>query len=239
MLSGTGSVEQMASRSAVMPSMDAIPVTFEDTGVFQATFELPYASRELLLPPGLHPTTPPLCVILGWSVPGGAWGSWTMAQIRASCRSGVRPRGFVVSCVVDSEEVAGRLAAGWGLPAEVGPVRLERFYDSVSLECPDFAVSGMDPDPLSPGDVQYTVTTTLAHTPVGLRLVQVEPEYEMRRAERARPRLSRWSPAGPAAELEPRHPVAATISVGQVTLPALRFVSRPDVPAFEGTEKLP
>jgi hypothetical protein len=32
--------------------------------------------------------------------------------------------------------------------------------------------------------------------------------------------------------------VSATISVGDVTIPRLRYLSRPDVTAFEGTEKL-
>jgi len=36
----------------------------------------------------------------------------------------------------------------------------------------------------------------------------------------------------------PRYPVAATISRGDVTLAPLRFLSRADVNAFEGTERI-
>ena len=36
----------------------------------------------------------------------------------------------------------------------------------------------------------------------------------------------------------PAHPVAATLSLGRLTLPPPRFVQRPDVPAWEGTESL-
>jgi hypothetical protein len=237
-LSGTASLEQLAEGAATMPSMDAGPVAFEDVEVLQASFEMPYATRQTTLPPGLHPTTPPLLVVLAWSVAGGTWGSWTMAQIRVSCRSGVRPRGFVHRCVVDSEDAAGALRAGWGVPALTGPVVLERFYDSVVLTCAALALTGIDPDPLGAGDVQYTVSTTLANTPMGLRLVQVEPEYEMARVERIRPRIDRWDTAMLGGVLETRAPVTATIGVGRVVLPAVRFVSRPDVLAFEGTEKL-
>jgi hypothetical protein len=87
--------------------------------------------------------------------------------------------------------------------------------------------------------VQYTVTTTLAHTPNGLRLVQVEPEYELARAERIRPRLEAFDADGwGAPRLHPVHVVSASVAVGMLTIPRLRFVSRPDVLAFEGTESL-
>jgi hypothetical protein len=98
---------------------------------------------------------------------------------------------------------------------------------------------GLNPDPLSGGDVQFSVTSTLAMTPRGLRLVQLEPEYELRRVERLRPRLDSFdscSWGGP--QLEPGYPVSATVSVGDITIPSIRYVSRPDVSAFEGTERV-
>lgn len=214
------------------------PVTLEDIEVFQAIFEMAYSSREATLPPGLHPTTPPLLVVLAWRVPDSPWGPFCMAQVRVSCRSGVRPRGFVIGCRVDSHRAAAELAGRWGFPASVGPVRLDRFYDSTVLDAEGaLAVTGLDPDPLGPGDVQYTVTTTLAHTPRGLRLVQVEPEYELRRVERVRPRLEHFDDAAWGGRgLAPRCPVSASVGVGTLSIPRLRFVSRPDVMAFEGTE---
>lgn len=242
MLSGTASLEALASSAPVMPSVDIEPVVLEDAEVLQATFEMAYTSREVLLPPGLHPTTPPLMVTLAWKVPDSPWGPFSMAQVRASCRSGVRPRGFVVGCVVDTPEAAGGVAERWGFPARVGAVEIARYYDAVDLtvsvdEGPALRLRGLDPDPLGPHDVQYTVTTTLAHTPRGLRLVQVEPEYELRRVERVRPRLDhfdggRWGHDA----LTPRHPVTASIAVGTITVPPLRYLSKPDVTAFQGTE---
>lgn len=238
MLSGTASLETLAAAAPVMPSLDPEPMTFDDVEVLQAAFEMSYSSREATLPPGLHPTTPPLMVVLAWRVPESPWGPFTMAQVRVSCRSGVRPRGFVAGCLVDTDEAAAELSARWGFPARRGAVRLDRFYDSTVLDAGGaLALTGIDPDPLGTGDVQYTVTATLAHTPRGLRLVQVEPEYELRRVERVDPRLDHfddqaWGGRG----LRPRHPVSASIGVGTLSIPRLRFVSKPDVMAFEGTE---
>lgn len=237
MLSGSADLDLLAASAPAMPSMTAEPVTFESATVFQAIFELSYAGRETLLPAGLHPTNPPLMVVLAWKVVGGPWGDFTIAQVRVSCRSGVRPRGFVVGTLVDGDTAAGALASDWGMPTRRGTVRLDRFYDAAVLSAGDaLSVTGVDPDPLGPSDVQFTVTTTLARTPKGLRLVQVEPEYALSRAERVRPRLESFDAAQWGGGLAPVHAVSASVSVGSITIPKLRFMSRPDVLAFEGTE---
>ena len=244
MLSGTADLDVLAGRSPVMESLDTAPVELGGVEVLQAAFEQPYSSREPALPPGLHPTTPVLLVLLAWKVAESPWGAFSMAQARVSCRSGVRPRGFVAGCIVDHPAACAALAAGWGLPAQAGTVSLQRRFDGVELSVGrDGATAAglvaLDPDPLGADDVQFTVTTTLATTPRGLRLVQVEPEYELTRVERVRPRLTAFDAAAwGEPSLQPRHPVSATVSVGRVTLPSLRFLSRPDVTAFEGTEKV-
>ena len=244
MLSGTADVDALAGRAPVMAGLDAAPTTFSGTEVLQAVFEMRAACRQATLPPGLHPTNPPLLVVLAWRVSDSPWGPFSMAQARVSCRSGVRPRGFVAGCVVDNPVAAAALAATWGLPARAGAVVLERGYHAATLQVAvDGAVAAelvaLNPDPLSAGDVQYTVTMTLARTPRGPRLVQLEPEYALNRVERVRPRLERFDGAvwGEPA-LAPVHPVSASVATGDVTMPALRYVCRPDVPAFEGTERV-
>jgi Acetoacetate decarboxylase (ADC) len=227
-----------------MDSLDAEAVRFEEVEVLQAAFETSYSHRETVLPPGLHPTTPPLLVFLAWKAPEGPWGPFAMVQARVSCRSGVRPRGYVTGGVVDNPDAAGALSSRFGLPVRQGEVSLVRRYDRSELVVSRDGITalhlvGLDPDPLSPADVSFSVTSTLAVTPRGLRLVQVEPEYDLRRVERIRPRLVSFDPAAWGEPLlQPRHPVSATVSVGDVTVPRLRYVSRPDVTAFEGTEKL-
>jgi Acetoacetate decarboxylase (ADC) len=244
-LTGTADVDRLASRAATMPSFEAHPVTFPAVEVVQAVFEMRWAARQVTLPPGLHPTNPPILTVLAWRAPESPWGPFSLAQLRVGCRSGVRPRGLVAGCVNDNPAAAAALAAGWGLPGRIGTVGLQRRYDAVSLEVlvdgrQVLALVGRQPVPLQPGDVQYTVTMTLASTPRGVRLVQVEPEYRLARVERLRARLTAFDGAGWGEEaLAPSTPVSATVGVGDVTLPRLRFVSRPDVSAFQGTESVP
>jgi hypothetical protein len=244
-LNGTADVARLAATAPTMSSFDAHPVTLPGVEVVQAVFEMRWTARQTTLPPGLHPTNPPILTVLAWRAPDSPWGRFSLAQVRVGCRSGVRPRGLVAGCVNDNPAAAAALAAGWGLPGRPGTVGLQRRYDAVALDVVAdgrevLALAGRHPVPLQPGDVQYTVTMTLANTPRGVRLVQVEPEYRLARVERLRARLTAFDAAGWGdGDLAPSTPVSATVGVGEVTLPRLRFVSRPDVSAFLGTEGIP
>jgi hypothetical protein len=244
MLTGTADLARLAARASTLAAFDGPAVTFPDAEVMQAGFEMRYASRQGLLPPALHPTTPPTMVVVGWLCPTSPWGPFRMAQVRVGCRSGVRPRGLVVGCIVDNAAAAAALASQFGFPAQVGQVELIRHYDRVGLKAQigegvAIDLVGANPDPLGLGDVQHTVTMTLAGTPRGLRLVQVEPEYEPTRVERLTPRLHQFDAAVWGEPLlTPVHPIAASMALATITIPPLRFVCRPDVLAFEGTESV-
>jgi hypothetical protein len=101
-------------------------------------------------------------------------------------------------------------------------------------------VAALDPQPLGPEDVQYTSTLNLAHTPNGLRLVQVETNHEADSVERVAARIVRfegevWGDG----RLDPYHVVTTTVARDRsITLPPVRFVCRADVSAFEGTESV-
>jgi hypothetical protein len=158
------------------------------------------------------------------------------------CRSGLRPRGFVVGAVVDIEAAGAALAAGWGFTPTLGEVRLRRFYDETTVEVdvdgtPVLRLSGGDPDPLGTHDVSYSSTLNLAETPNGLRLVQLDLDVAPDRVERLHPRIEVFdADAWGSALLDPWYPVSASVAVGTATLPPVRYVCRPDVLAFEGTE---
>ena len=96
-----------------------------------------------------------------------------------------------------------------------------------------------NPLALGPDDVQYVANMNLARTPNGLRLVQVDPDHEVRRSERGTPFLDCFD-AGVWGDsrIVPVHPIASSYTVARLTLPKLRYVCRPDVLAFEGTEKV-
>jgi len=242
MLFGTADLDALAADAPRMPALDGDALTLTGVEVLQAAFELPGALRECLLPPALHPTDPPLAWITVWRCAGGPLGPFALAQVRVSCRSGLRPRGFLAGAVVDSADAGAALAARWGFRARAGTVALARQYDAVDARvvvdgCTALALSLRDPDPLGPHDVQYTASMHLARTPRGLRLVQVDPDVRIERAERGHPSLAAFDGAAWGdARIAPAHPVAGTIAVADVTLPRLRYVCRPDVWAFDGTE---
>lgn len=243
MLSGTAPLAELLGHAATMPSFDTAAETFPDAVVFQAMCEIAVAGRQSSLPAGLHPTNPPSLVVQAWRCPESPWGPFSMAQLRVGCRSGLRPRGMVQGCVVDTADAAVALRERWGFPAQVGTVQLDVGYHEVVLRVgldgrEVAALHALGPVPLDPGDVSFATTVVLARTPRGERLVQVDTELAVTRAERLR--LSRPMIDAAAAGVHPSvvvtHPVAASVSRGALTLEALRYVSRPEELAFTGTE---
>ena len=244
MLVGTASVDELVAHAATMPSFDTEALALPDTEVLQALFEVRVAGREAALPPALHPVNPPTFVVQVWHCSDSPWGACTIAQARIGARSGLRPRGHVQACVCDNDDAVEALRTRWGFPARRGDVHLHRHFDGtdagVVLDGTTvLAVRGVDPEPLGPGDIAYSTAVTLAHTPRGLRLVQVEDDVEAVRAERLRllP-LAAFDGAalGVHPSVDPWYPVSASIAVGTVTLLPIRYVCRPDELAFTGTE---
>jgi hypothetical protein len=71
------------------------------------------------------------------------------------------------------------------------------------------------------------------------RLVQVDTEYEFRRADRGRPELRTFDPAAwGEGRLVPTEPISASFAACTVDIAAVRYVCNPDIPASEGTEKV-
>ena len=244
MITGTAPLDELKARRPRLASFAAAPVALPGTEIVQAMFEMPSSARECIVPAGLHPTIPPALVLHAWRCPESPWGAFSLVQTRAQTRSGVRPRGFVTGAACDNPRAAEALSSGFGYPALAAEIRWQRAYDSVRLEVARggetiLAFEGADPDPLAAGDVQFSGTLNLADTPRGWRLVQVDPEFKPSRAERLRPKLSAFTPAAWGdPRLDPYYPVSASITLADVTIPALRFVCRPEELAFTGTEKV-
>jgi hypothetical protein len=243
MLSGTATVDDLMAHAATMADFGTEACVLPGAQVFQVMVETAVTGRQTSLPAGLHPTNPPSMVLQAWQCPESPWGAFSIAMGRVQCRSGLRPRGFVQACVVDNADAAGALAARWGFPARVGAVTLDVAYHDTQLTVDvDGArvldVRALDPIPLGADDVAFSGTLTLAHTPRGPRLVQVDTDLPCERAER----LVATMPTidGAALGLHPSvtvtHPVSASLSRGTLTLQPLRYVCRPDELAFTGTE---
>ena len=243
MLSGTASVDEFMPDAATMADFATQACALPGAQVLQLMFETAVSGRQTSLPAGLHPTNPPSMVVQAWHCPESPWGEFSLAMARVQCRSGLRPRGFVQGCVVDNADAAIALAARWGFPARVGVVTLDVGYHDTHLVVEVegarvLDVRALDPIPLGNEDVAFSTTLTLAHTPRGPRLVQVDTDLACDRAER----LVACTPAldieafGLHRSIVVRHPVSASLSRGTLTLQPLRYVCRPDELAFTGTE---
>jgi hypothetical protein len=223
----------------VLASPAAEPVALGTAEIFQAAFEHAGPRGETFLPAGLVPTIPTLVTMLAIRVPDGPHGGFTVAQVRVSCRSGARARALVVATAIDaSPEASAWLAAGWGIGGDEAAVRYERRYDRVRVTAPWFDVAIDGPGPIGVDDVQYVTGLHPVVTEAGDRLAQVELEVTLARVERGRPVLRSFTAPAGAAALDPRFAVAATTALGELTLPQVRFVLHPDVPAHLGTERV-
>jgi hypothetical protein len=244
MLVGTGDVAALARRAPRLESFSSESLVLRGVEILQAVFELEGHGVESFFPPGLHPTLPVLAVFAFWRATDGPLGAFTLAQLRLSCRSGARPRQLLQASFVEGETARAELNARFAFDAKPAQVTLARFYDRAEAGVVRdgkalLEVHAGGPLPLAASDLQFFASIHPAQTPKGLRLVQIDTEYAIARAERGRPVLDAFDAAAFGdSRLRPWYPVAASVALGDVTLPRVRFVVRPDVLAFEGTEAL-
>ena len=244
MLQGTGRIADFENGAPKLASLDSEALTFRDAEVMQVLCEIYSDDMCDLLPPALHPTLPP---VVCWSVyrfPETEWGEVRLAQTRIECRSGLRPRGLLVSAITDNPAAGHALRARFGYRIREGVVGLRRGYDEIRAEVEIdgelvLDVGLRDPDRLEARMVQFVSSIHPAVTPRGFRLLQVDLTHALERAERGDPIVEEFEAEAWGDErLQPAYPISAIFGVGAVTLPRLRYVCRPDVMAFEGTEAL-
>lgn len=247
-LFGVRAVAPLLEHAAEMESLDTAPLELKGVEVLQVMVEIDDAAMLTLLPPALGPTIPPTATFVVWRCPESPAGPFTLAQVRVGCRAGVRPRGLLLASYCDVEPAAALLRARWGFNCRPGLVRLRRFYDRIvgSVVVADRTIvhiSLVDPQVISGADVQYTANMNpalvrLDGAPVA-RLVQVDPDYTFHRAERGRPAVDAFeAEAWAATGLRPVYPVSASCVVADITLPRIRYICDPGVPALEGTTRV-
>lgn len=247
-LSGVRDVAPLLGQAPAMAGLKTESAELRGAGILHIMYEI--ASSEMLdiLPKALHPTIPPTVTFWVWQCPESEAGPFTLAQVRIGCRAGVRPRGWPTAAYCDSTRAADWLSTRWGFPCREGQfdVKLRHLHDRVvaTVQAGGNAILHaelVDPQPISGADVQYTASMHLARVPDadGLkpRLVQVDPEFTFHRAERGRPQLTSFAQAAWNAEgVNPVYAVSATYAVADVTLPRIRYLVNPDLPAMQGTE---
>jgi hypothetical protein len=246
-LAGSLDIRSLLDDAPVV-TLGAGEVRLDDVDILQVLYELRPSDIEGLVPPALNPTIPPVIAFLAYRAKGSPWGPFSLVQARVTARAGVRPRAFLVSACCDNPDASTALAAAWGYRIRPAEIRLRRFHDRV--ECA--VVSGrrtilqaglIDPVPVTGHDIQYAPGMHLARVHGGdgsaPRLVQVDTEYEFRRADRGRPELTLFDlPAWSDQELIPVEPVSASFTACDVTITPVRYVCNPDLPASEGTQKV-
>ncbi len=242
MLTGHADIDALAADAPTVETYFDAPIEFDAVTCFQMTAEMHNVAREAILPPSLHPTVPPALSFQLWRVTRSPFGAFALALTRASCRSGVRARGFTTAAYASTERACAHLRSAFGLPARLARIDCRFGYYGCEIEVrrDDALIArfgGIDPVPMANDDVQYTETLNLAHTPNGLRLIQLEAHHQAERVERLVPRLTAFDPqAWGHRLLDPYHPVSASVATERVTFPPIRFVCKPDELAFSGTE---
>ena len=242
MITGTADPARLAVGAPTIAQYAAADVHLSDVVCLQLTAEMRNSAREALLPPALHPTVPAALTVQVWRVGMSPWGPFNLAVVRVGCRSGVRARGFVTGAVASSATAVAALRSDYGLPARLGEVQLRHGYDGAEALVqiagrPILRIVGIDPEPMGLDDVQYTGSLNLAHTPTGLRLIQMEADHAATQVERLTPRLetfvgAEWGDA----LLVPALVVSASVCLESVVLQRVRFVCKVDELAFTGTE---
>ena len=246
-LTGTRDLSTLADTAPLLTSLDTEEWELKGAQHLQLHYELG-GDRQALLPPALHPSIPPTLLVNVTQVPDSEVGAFTFATVRVGCRAGARPRGLLVKGYCDSAAAASVLRERWGLPLDVADVQLDPSYaratTSVTVDgtCV-LAGELVDPQPITGADVQYMATLALARVARDgeeTLLLQVDPDYTFDRAQRGRARLTAfeaeaWNLPGASAT----HPISASLTTVDMTLPRLRYLIHPDKDPLSAVEQLP
>jgi hypothetical protein len=246
-LEGTLDVSPRVAAAPLADDLATEPVVLERAEILYAMFEIDAAGMVDLIPPALNPTIPPVLTFVTVRAKDSPIGTFAFTQARVGCRAGVRPRGFPVGGFIDGDG-ADVLAARWGFALQPGEVNLRRgFHDIVNEVTADgrciLSVSAVDPVPLTGAEVLFASSMHLARVKQDgeekVRLVQMDPEFTFHRAARGSARLEAFDPQAWGDErLTVTYPVSVWYALCDLTLPKVRYLSDPSLPALQGTEKV-
>lgn len=232
----------------LVTQLGAEPWTLPGCGILQIMYEIDADAMTSLLPPALHPTIPPTVVLTVTNVPESPAGAFVMAEAKIGSRSGARPRGLLVSGFVSTQAAADALAAHWGYPLNVADVTLSKRYDRLVGK----AVAGgatvldmtlLNPEPIAGNDIQYLANLNTARLQKDgaevPRLVQSDPEYSFRSADRGKPELETFDAAAfGLAGAVPIFAVSASYAVADIQMPELRYLVDPSKSPIAAVERI-
>jgi Acetoacetate decarboxylase (ADC) len=215
--------------------------------ILELHMEIDDDPADALIPRTMHPAIPAYAIFNVMHAPESPAGPFTLAEVRVAGRTGVRPRGFVLRSYCDSEAARKELASRWGFPVAPGEVSLQLRHDRVVGKArvggkTVLEVELVDRDAIGGNDIQYIASMHLARNKEDqkLILVQVDPEFTFSKAERGKPRVVALDvdAFGGGAHLRVTTPIMASFAVADVTLPRIRYICNPELPAMQGTTKV-
>ena len=245
-----GTLDSAKWAQAGVPTIEGYrtePLTLKGARVLELHMEITDGLADSLVPRTMHPSIPQYAVFNVTHYPESPVGKFSIAEVRIAGRAGVRPRAHVLRSIVDGEEARRLLAARWGFPVHRGEVSIELRHDRVvgkALIDGKLAlqVEQLDRDVIGGSDVQFIASMHLARNGEDgkLVLVQVDPEYVFSKCERGRPAVVHLDNDAFRADgyLNVTNPISASFAICDVTLPKLRYVCDPELPALQGTTKL-
>ena len=244
---GTLDVNAWAKAAATLNGFKTEEWKLKGAQILELHIEIDDDPADALIPKTMHPAIPAYAIINVTHAPDSPVGAFTIGEVRVAGRTGVRPRGFVLRSFCDGEAARKELGARWGFPVASADVSLVQRHDRVVGRV---AVDGktvlhaelMDRDMISGNDIQYIASMHLARNRDDQKmvLVQVDPEYTFSKAERGNPNLVTLDvdAFGAGNHLRLMNPIMASFAVAEVTLPRIRYICDPELPAMQGTTKV-
>ena len=243
MLCGSSPIAALTERAVPVDLDPSFSVDLGTAQWLQFSYELP-GPREELFPPGLHPTTPVVVTLQLWRVAGGDLGSFGLAQLRLSCRAGMRIRAFLVQSVIDGENAARVLSRHYGYIATPGTVVIHRRADRMEglVHVAEHSVLNaalLKPEVLEASGLQHVGNMNLGSSKGVPQLLQIEPGITTLGVQRGPQQLIAfdsgfWGLTGRTL----KHSVIGAFADIRLALPPVRYVQDPALPALVGTMKL-
>ena len=233
MLFGTADLQALGNTAPNVEIKPGLALDLGEVDWLQFSYELP-GDRQDLFPSSLHPTMPPIVTLQLWRCHGGELGNFGMAQLRLSCRAGMRIRAFLVQSVIDGAAASQALSLRFGYRPTQGEVTVNRRVDRIEGQVVSHGrtvlhAAMIKPESLVPEALQHIDNMNLAKVAGELRLLQIEPEITTLGLQRGEPRLidfdaDFWGLHG----RRLRHPIIAAAAHTRISMPPVRYTQGPE-----------
>ena len=221
---------------------DAILITGVD--ILYLLYEIPMNKSRSILPESLHPSVPAIMGITFMQAKDGPLGAFSFAFVGIACRTGIKPRHFILSAYSNSEPAHQFFSSQYGFPSEMANVDLKETYDETSgtieidnKEILDASINDCVPLVGAGGLIKYSP----AINPVQLEeaaLIQFEASYDFKRVVRGQCRTRKFSAHDLTNNLvSPSHRIAGSHAVVDLRLLPVRFRLHMTNPAENGGAK--